>query len=81
MLNIEVYDGILDTWEMSYKNGMMRLQSVLKQAAVVAIQKCWLSRETDWVGNAEKNGVCHFLVNDNKLSGWVRDDDEDEDNL
>jgi transposase len=37
------------------------LGRLLRQAAIVPIDKCAL-RETDWIGNSEKKGVCHFLV-------------------
>ena len=48
----------------------------MSQASATRVDKCWLSRDTDWVGNPQKKSVCHFLVKEGKLDGWVRDDDE-----
>lgn len=39
------------------------------------INQCVLSRKTNWIGNFQRKGVCHFLVNDGTIEGWVRDDD------
>lgn len=50
--------------------------NVRKCVSATRVDKCWLSRDTDWVGNPQKKGVCHFLVKEGKLDGWVRDDDE-----
>lgn len=76
VLKKETFEGVKEVWEEEYKNGYTRLRRVMAQAALTRIDKCWLSRDTDWVGNPEKKGVCHFLVKDGKLEGWVRDDDE-----
>lgn len=75
VLKNEVYEGVKEIWEDDYKNGMARLRKVLAQAAVVQVGQCWLSKDTYWIGNPQKKGVCHFLVKEDKLKGWVRDDD------
>ena len=67
----EVYEGVIDTYEDDYDSGMARLRGVLRQASQVSVQRSWLSRDTDWIGAAQKKGVCHFLVNDGRLEGWV----------
>lgn len=67
----EVYEGVVDTYEDDYDSGMARLREVLKQASQVSVQRSWLSRDTDWIGAAQKKGACHFLVNDGRLEGWV----------
>lgn len=71
----EIYEGVVDTYEDDYHNGMARLREVLKQASQVSVQRSWLSRNTDWIGAAQKKGVCHFLVNDGRLEGWVDKDE------
>lgn len=35
------------------------------------VDQCWIARDTVWIGNAQKKGVCHVLVNEGKLEGWV----------
>lgn len=77
ILKDETYEGVKEVWEEQYKNGLVRLRKVLTQASNTRVDKCWLSRDTDWIGNPQKKGVCHFLTNEKRLEGWVRDDDED----
>lgn len=72
VLEEETYDGIIDVWEQDYANGYIRLKNVLIQAPTIQIDRCWLCRDTDWIGNSQKKGVCHVLVNDGKLKGWVK---------
>ncbi len=74
VLKDEIYDGIVDIFEEDWDNGLARVRKVLTQASKVAVARCWLSRDTDWIGNAQKKGVCHFLVNDGRIKGW-RDED------
>lgn len=76
-LKDETFEGVKEIWEDDYPNGMKRLKKVLNAAAQTPVDRCWLSRETSWIGNSQKKGVCHFLVNDGRLKGWVRDDDRD----
>ena len=78
VLKSETYEGIKEYYEDPAKSGLERLRTVQKRAADVNSTRCWLCRETDWIGMAQKKGVCHFLVNDPEfdIDGWVRDDDE-----
>ena len=76
VLKEETYEGVKEVWEECYKNGLTRLRRVMSQASSTRVDKCWLTRDTDWIGNSQKKGVCHFLINERKLEGWVRDDDE-----
>lgn len=75
VLKNEVMEGIREVWEDDYKNGMTRLRKVLAQAGLIPVAQCWLSKDTYWIGIPQKKGVCHFLVKDGSLEGWVRDDD------
>ena len=76
VLKEETFEGVKEVWEETYKDGLTRLRRVMSQASNTCVDRCWLTRDTDWIGNPQKKGVCHFLVNENKLKGWVREDDE-----
>jgi hypothetical protein len=75
VLKEETYDGVIDVWEQYYSNGLVRLNTVLAQAAQIRIDRCWLCRDTDWIGNSQKKGVCHILANDDKIKRWVNTDE------
>lgn len=70
-LKDEIYEGVIDKHELDYDDGLARLRSVLSQACNVQVTRCWLSRDTSWIGNSQRKGVCHFLVNEDRLRGWV----------
>ena len=72
VLKSEIYSGIIDTYEdTDYETGNKRLKAVMKAAVIVPVDACWISRETAWIGISQKKGVCHHLVNDGRLDGWV----------
>jgi hypothetical protein len=71
ILKEETYDGIIDTYESEFPDGLARLRGVMAQASQIKVDKCVYSQIQHWVGNREKKGVCHMLINDGKLSGWV----------
>lgn len=75
VLKEETYDGIVDVYENEYPHGLARLKGVMNQAAIIRVDKCIYSRIPNWIGASEKKGVCHILVNDGKLRGWVETDD------
>lgn len=72
ILKEETYNGIIDTWEMDYPHGFDRLNKVMTQASNTRVDSCLLSRETIWITNDVKKGVCHILVNENAIKGWVK---------
>jgi hypothetical protein len=76
VLEKEVFEGIKETWREHYRNGLARLSSIFKEVPKIDISKCWLRRDTDWIGNAQRKGVCHFLVKDEFIKGWVKADDD-----
>lgn len=76
VLEGEIYEGIIETWRDHYRNGLARLSAIFREVPKVDISKCWLRRDTDWIGNAQRKGVCHFLVNDERLKGWMKADDD-----
>jgi hypothetical protein len=74
-LKDETYDGVVDVHGMDYKHGFERLQKVMAHATTLQLDKCILARIPNWVGASQKKGVCHMLVNEGQIKGWV---DEDE---
>ncbi len=75
ILKEETFEGIKEIWRRRAKNGLERLSNVLIRAEEIRSDRCWLFRDTDWIGMAQRKGICHFLVNDGKISGWTRSDD------
>jgi len=75
VLKEETYDGIIDVYENEYPHGLARLKGVMSQAALIRVDKCVYSQIPNWIGASEKKGVCHILVNDGKLRGWVDTDE------
>lgn len=74
ILKDEVYDGIIDTHEQNYDSGYKRLVAVLIQASKIITSKSLLDSKLHCIGNSERKGACHMLVNDEKI-GWVSKDD------
>ena len=75
VLKDEMYEGVTEIWEDEAKNGLARMRKVLTQATNTSLDKCSICRDTEWISNSVRKGVCHFLVGENRLKGWVRDDD------
>ena len=75
VLKAETLEGIKEIWRKPAHNGLERLSNVLIRAAEIRPDRCWLCRDTDWIGMAQKKGICHFLVNEGEINGWVRSDD------
>ena len=67
----EVYDGIIDAYDVSYESGFKRLTAVLLQASSMAIQRSLLASKLNWIGPNEKKGACHILINEARLEGWI----------
>ncbi|WP_205582209.1 ABC-three component system protein [uncultured Ruminococcus sp.] len=67
----EVYGGVIEVYDQDYPSGYARLGAVLTAASHTTTQKSIISKETLWVGNFEKMGACHMLVNKQKLDGWI----------
>lgn len=76
VLKDEMFEGVTEVWEDEAKNGISRMRKVMAQATRTSLSKCRICRDTEWIGNTQRKGVCHFLVRENRLKGWVRDDDE-----
>lgn len=75
VLKDETYNGVIDVYSCDYSHGFERLNKVMAQAAIISVDKCLLSRLPNWIGASEKKGVCHILVNDGNIKGWVESDE------
>lgn len=75
VLKEETFEGVKEIWKRNAKSGLDRLSNVLIRAEEIRPDRCWLCRDTDWIGMVQKKGICHFLVNDGKITGWTRSDD------
>ncbi|MCL5058104.1 MAG: restriction endonuclease [Actinobacteria bacterium] len=74
VLKEEVFDGIIDTCEKSFCNGFERLNAVMQQVVSVSTSKSLLDSKMKYIGNSEKKGVCHMLVNEDRIK-WVNGDE------
>lgn len=75
-LEDEIQDGIREVYDGHYLNGEMRLTEVMKKVVDIRLEGCRLGLQTPLlIKNCVRKGVCHSLVNEGKLLGWVRDDD------
>ena len=71
-LQEDVYQGVVDVCELNYKHGFDRMTETVKQAAQLSIDSSPLKSVTSI---ADKQGICHQLVNNDDLK-WVEDNDE-----
>ena len=74
VLKTEIYDGIIDVHEQDYESGYKRLVADLAQAVQINTSKSLLDSKLNCVGNSVRKGVCHMLVNDDKIR-WVETDE------
>lgn len=74
LLEDEAYVGIEETYWSDYKNGFERLNAVLGKITSVALNKSALLHITNLIGTLEKKGICHILVNNEKIDSWVHTD-------
>lgn len=69
----EVYDGVVDEWDLyGSSDGYTRMLHVMSKASDINLSANTKRRLLEWIGNAEKKGICHILVGENKL-WWVED--------
>lgn len=71
-LEMEIHDGIIDIYEDDFPHGLARLKRCLEQAAVIPVARSWINANPEWLSVSVKKGVCHILVNESILEGWVR---------
>lgn len=68
-LQEEIYQGVVDICDDEHESGLDRMNSTVSQAANISIQSSPLASVTRV---ADKQGICHQLVDDTKLT-WVED--------
>lgn len=73
LLKDEMYEGVVVTEEKEYGCGYDRLSAVLEHATTVQLSANVEILTLNWVGPGEKKGICHMLVNDERLSWMGRD--------
>ena len=71
VLKDETFAGVKDTAKRTHPNGFEHMLAVMEQAVVTPVTNYLLSTSPYWISGKIKKGVCHHLVNDDKLT-WVR---------
>ena len=71
-LKEDLYDGVCETCDADYEDGLTRMRKTLAQATLFPIAGSPLAQFPTMIRAAEKKGMCHMLVNDHKLE-WVHD--------
>ncbi|MGO5578079.1 ABC-three component system protein [Catenibacterium mitsuokai] len=71
ILKEDALAGIETTYYDDYDNGYKRLLEVLKKISNVQLTKSKLMLIKNLIGNLERLGIVHILVNDQKIKSWV----------
>lgn len=76
-LKEDAYEGISPAlFDDSYATGYDRLRAVLDKITNTTLSKSALVNIVGLISNLEKKGICHLLVNDDKIKSWVHPYDE-----
>lgn len=71
-LKDDAYDGIEPTYyNDNYATGYDRLRAVLEKITSTTLTKSALVNIIGLISNLEKKGICHMLVNDERIRSWV----------
>ena len=73
-LKEEILDAVKPISRLSYDNAFIKMTNVITESTRTNLSSSLISRNTSLLGNKERKGVCHDLVNDNEL-WWVKKDD------
>ncbi len=77
ILKDDAYEGIEPTYyDDSHITGYDRLKAVLDKITSTTLSKSSLMNVVGLIGNLEKKGICHLLVNDERIRSWVNLYDE-----
>ena len=76
VLKDEIKDGIYYVAHRKYPRGIDKADAVLEKAGDLPISHNTDNNMLGWVGPCEKQGVCHMLVNDRKLT-WIEDNSDE----
>lgn len=71
ILKDDAYNGIKTTYYDDYDNGYRRLIEILKKISDIQLTKSKLMLIKNLIGNLERLGIVHILVNDETISSWV----------
>ena len=74
LLKQETYDSISDILFEDYKTSFKKVTETLKHITTVSFSKPEITQIQNFIGNSEKKGLCHSLVNDGKFN-WVDDNE------
>ena len=74
-LKDDAWNGINTTYWKEYPDGYARLNAVLEKITSTSLDGSVLSQMRNLIGNLEKKGICHILVNDGVIESWVTVDD------
>lgn len=76
ILKEDALNGISTTYYDDYENGYRRLLSVLGKVSDITLEKSKLMLIKNLIGNLERLGIVHILVEDGSLPSWVNPYDE-----
>lgn len=74
-LKDDAWHGINTTYWKDYEDGYARLNAVLEKITNTTLDSSVLSQMQHLIGNLEKKGICHILVNDGVIESWVNVDE------
>ena len=75
-LKADAWHGINTTYWKDYEDGYARLNAVLEKITSTTLDSSVLSQMRNLIGNLEKKGICHILVNDGVIESWVNIDEQ-----
>lgn len=76
ILKDEIETGIYKASHTQYASPVERIDAVTERASDVIISPNTEQIMYNWIGPGEKMGVCHMLVNDERLE-WVESDERE----
>ena len=71
ILKEDAFGGIQTTYFDDHENGYRRLLEVLKKISDIQLSKSKLMVIKNLIGNLERLGIVHILVNDGTMTSWV----------
>lgn len=74
ILKDDAFEGIQETYWGNHTDGLTRLNAVLEKITSTTLSKSTLAHIINLIGNLEKKGICHILVNDDTIKSWVNID-------
>ena len=74
LLKKDAWQGINMTYRKRYDTGYDRLIAVLEKITNTRLDLSTLVQIRNLIGNMERKGICHILVNDGTIESWVRKD-------